>query len=114
MARLGAGPLHQLVAFDSPKPTDDGHGGVIDGWTEQLRCRAAFRFLRGGEAVQASRLAGRQPVVVTIYQSVESSAIDTSWRMRDLRSGTAYNLRSIVPTDDRRFYEITAESGVAV
>jgi len=34
--------------------------------------------------------------------------------MRDVRTGVHYNIRSVVPTDDRQFLEITAESGVTI
>lgn len=111
---IGAGDLFQSVAFDSPVVSPDGFGGRNDGWAEQLQARAHFRFLRGGEAVQAARLAGRQPVVVTIRSSAAARAITPAWRMRDLNAGEVYNIRAIVPTDDRRFLELTCESGVAV
>lgn len=111
---IGAGDLHERVAFDSPALVTDGYGGVEDGWTEEFICRAHYRFLRGGETVQAARLSGRQPVVVTVRASSETAAITPAWRMRDTRTGTIYNVRSIVRTEDRRFYELTCESGVAV
>lgn len=117
MQKAGNRPASRLVeavAFDTPTATSDGYGGSVEGWTEALATRAHFRFLRGGEAVQASRLAGRQPVVVTIRRHAGSEAITTAWRMRDTRAGVAYNIRAIVPTDDRMFLELTCESGVAV
>jgi SPP1 family predicted phage head-tail adaptor len=107
----------QRVVFEAPMKVDDGHGGKVQGWTpenEALKLWAKFRYLRGGETVQAARLAGRQPVVVTVRASARSKAIQTSWRMRDLRSGEVYNVRTApVPTDDRQYLEITAEGGVA-
>lgn len=113
VARMGAGRLDSAMAFDEPTQTPDGSGGTDAGWAERYACRASIRYLRGTEAVMAARLAGRQPVVVTIRDCNEARQITTAWRMRDERAGTIYNIRSIVPSDDRRWIELTAESGVA-
>lgn len=106
--------LQEFVAFDAPAVSPDGYGGEETGWAEQFNCRARFLYLRGGETVQAARLEGRQPVVVTIRRSPASDAITPAWRMRDVRRGDIYNIRSIVPTDDRKWLELTCERGVAV
>lgn len=111
------GDLFHSVAFDRPVTAPDGHGGTETRWSEpaaQLAARAHILYLRGGETVQAARLQGRQPVVVTIRRSAATLAISESWRMRDVRAGVEYQIRAIVPTEDRQFLEITAESGVAV
>lgn len=101
------------VAFDAPVSSADGFGGTEAGWAEQFNCRAAMRFLRGGETVQAARLTGRQPVVVTIWTSQAARNVTTDWRMRDTRSDVVYNIRSIIPSGDRSTLELTCESGVA-
>lgn len=105
--------MQHSVAFDAPTSAPDGSGGTEAGWTEMHACRAAFRWLRGGEAVQAARLTGRQPVVAAIWTCAAARAITPDWRMRDTRSGTVYNVRTIVPSDDRSMLELTCESGVA-
>lgn len=104
-------PMTHTVAFDQPLNAPDGYGGAVQGWGEVFRARASLRFLRGGETVQAARLQGRQPVVVTIRASGAAAQITPGWRMRD-RAETVFNIRSVVRTDDRMFYELTAESGV--
>jgi head-tail adaptor len=119
--------LYYRVAFDAPTQAPDSHGGVEIGWDTDnaVEARAKFLFLRGGETVQAARLEGRQPIVVTIRNSAAARAITTGWRMRENSEGTldsggiwtgpAYNVRSgPVPSDDRRFLEFTVEGGVAV
>jgi hypothetical protein len=114
------------MAFDAPAPSADGSGGYENGWSERIAKTAAhILYLRGGENVQAARLQGRQPVVVTVYANPETRQITTDWRCRDLRRervdadtgqlvAGGYNIRAIVETSDRRFLEITAETGVAV
>lgn len=106
-------PLERL-AFDSPVSVGNGQGGQRQGWKEQFQSRAHIRFLRGGETVIAARLSGTQPVVVTIPNHEAARAVTTEWRIRDARTGTIYNIRTNpVQSDDRRWLEITAESGVA-
>jgi SPP1 family predicted phage head-tail adaptor len=109
---MKSGNLYDRVTFDAPTVTADGYGGNVSGWTEQFTTQAHIMFLRGGETVQAARLQGRQPVVVTIRNSTDARNVQPSWRMRDARSGVVYNVRSIVQTENRQFLELTAESGV--
>lgn len=106
--------MHEIVAFDAPTSAPDGYGGVEVGWSEQFETRAHFLYLRGGETVQAARLAGKQPVVATIRANDAARAVSTGYRMRDVRRGVEYNVRAAVETDDRQHIEVTAESGVAV
>lgn len=107
------GAMVEKITFDAPSYDDDG---VQDGWTEgAYTCRAHFRYLRGGETVQAARLDGRQPVVMTIRWSAVADTITSDWKVRDARRGTVYNVSAPpVLTDDRKWLEITAESGGAV
>lgn len=106
--------LDEKVTFYSPTQVSDGYGGTVAGWTEEFTTRAHFRYLRGGESVQAARLRGRQPVVATVRLSGDTDAVRPDWRMDDARRAVAFNIRAIVPTSDRLFLEITAESGVEV
>lgn len=112
---IGAGRLDRRVLFQRPVETDDGHGGVEVGWAPITQVWANYRYLRGGETVQAARLSGVQPVVITVRNSCKAREITTGARAIDARTGAVMNIRSgPVPTDDRQFLEFTAESGVAV
>lgn len=113
MKKIGLGQFHHSVTFSIMTEVPDNHGG-FDLVSEEFTTRAHIRFLRGGETVQAARLQGRQPVVVTVRRSSKTMQIDADTVMRDVRTGTVYNIRAVVPTEDRQFIEITAESGVAV
>ena len=109
--------LVEKVAFDRLVSAPDGHGGTETEWSAESAAvvrRANFRYLRGGEAVLASRLASRQPVVAMVRSDSQTRQIKPSWRMRDLRTGAVFAIRSIVPSEDRRFIEITAETGSGV
>jgi len=113
---LDIGKMDYLVVFEEPGViTDEGYGNTTQGWGNPVTADAAFRFLRGGETVQAARLSGRQPIVVTVHDTAATRAIDTSWRMRTPRDGKVYNIRSgPVPTDNHQYLEFTVEAGVAV
>lgn len=107
---MEAGKLDRRVTFDSPTRDADG---VQNGWLNDALTRwAHFRYLRGGEAVLAARLQGRQVVVATVRADTATGAITSEWRMK--HAGTEYNIRTVVPSDDQGFYELTCESGVAV
>ena len=104
----------ETVAFESPAAVSDEYGRTESGWTAEFTCRAHFLYLRGGETVQAARLEGRQPIVATIRSHDLARQVTPGWRMIDTQRSVTYNVRSVVPTDDRRHVEVTAESGVAV
>ena len=112
MARLGSGQLHSSITFSTITEVPDPHGGFELVLTD-FTVRADILYLRGGETVQAARLTGKQPVVVTVRRSSATAALSTADGMRDARTGTEYQIRAIVPSSDRQFMEITAESGVA-
>lgn len=121
-----AARLYEHVAWDERQQTSDGHGNYEGEFVEAFTCRAAFTYLRGTETVIAARLEGRQPIVVRVRASSETRQIDHDWRMRDLRAGQwageigsqywdgpVYAVRSVIPTEDRRWIDVTVERGVA-
>lgn len=110
---MPAGDLNEMVAIERPVAAQNGLGGTEAGWEEVSRGWAHYRWLRGGEAVMQGRLRGRQAVVVTLRRVQSLSSVQADWRLRDLRTGTLFNVRSIVRTDDRMFLELTCETGVA-
>jgi head-tail adaptor len=125
MAKTSAGQLYERVAFDERSLQSDGYGNTEGGFEQVLTCRAGFTYLRGSEAVIASRLEGRQPIVVRVRRSSETEQIEPDWRMRNLNdgawedsgetvwSGPVYAVRSIAKTPDRMWLDIMVEQGVA-
>lgn len=111
----GAGDLRERIAFDARAEAPDGYGNVQTDWVEQFTVAAKVRPLRGGEDVMAGRLAGRQPMVITVRQSSDTRQITAEWRARDARAGTIYAI-SGTPTDPdgrRAWLEILATGGPA-
>jgi hypothetical protein len=125
MASKSAGQLYHRVAFDERQLISDGEGNVEGEFAQVFECRAGYTFLRGGEAVIAARLEGRQPIVVRVRSSSETRLIRPNWRMRDLNdgswqdsgetvwSGPIYAVRSIAATPDRMWLDVMVEAGVA-
>lgn len=111
----GAGSLHHRLRFESPSPTDDGAGNYTDGWTLEFEQSCGLKNLKGGEAVLADRLSGRQPVVITVRRSTRTRAIAPDWRAVDVRTGVIYQIKAPpADMDDRRLWlDILAEMGVA-
>lgn len=111
-----AGRYRERVAFSyRAAAVDDGYGNEQGVWTEPFSVAARIAPLRGGESIQAARLAGRNPVLITVRVSTNTKLITTDWRARDVKSGAIYNIRSKVNPDERRVdFEMECELGVAV
>ena len=105
--------LSERFGFDAPTATPNGQGGNVMGWAALHECWAGVTYLRGGEAVLASRLVGVQPVVIRVRNCAAARSIGSDWRARDTRTGTVYAVKgSPVPSDDRAYLDIMATSGV--
>lgn len=108
---MEVGWLKDRVAFDEPTGVITPTGGQVTTWTQRIASVwADIRYLRGGDAVIAARLAGKQPAVVKVWASPAAREITPDWRLRDLRGGQTYAIRAIVETSDRAFLEITCEA----
>src|ERR1044072_5399402 len=111
---MSAGDLRERVAFERRGLVDDGYGNEVSGeFAEVFRCAARIKPARGGESIQAARLAGRQPVVITVRCSSNTRTVTTDWRVKDVRSDTVYNIRSIVnPDEHRAYFDMECDAGV--
>jgi hypothetical protein len=119
--------LSYSVGFLKREEMNDGMGNTIgDKLIEQFQCRAAYRHLRGGESVMASRLEGRHVQVITVRASSKTRQITTDWIVRDVRgshetvpdsgkyTGDVFNIRDVTHETDRRWISLLVERGVAV
>ena len=115
--RPSAGKLTERVTIArriemNPDAPND-YGNTVADWADEGTVSAEFVFLRGGEAVIAGRLQGRQPVVIRVRASALTRSVAPDWRVTDVRTGTVYAIRSVTETADRAAVEMLAESGVA-
>lgn len=112
---VGAGDLRERLSFQSREPIDDGYGNRVSGdFVEQFACAARIQPLKGGEGVQAARLQGTQPVILTIRSSLQAKQVTTAWRAVDARRGAIYNITSLANMDERGvMIDLLAVSGGA-
>lgn len=120
------GRLDKRAIFEKREQVTDGAGNHVGVWPGEMRSDGTTRpvddfefrrwchvhYLRGGETVMAGRLQGKQSVIVTVRKDPETETITPDWRL--LISGVAYNIREPSrPSDNRLYYELLAENGVA-
>lgn len=109
-----AGELRDRIAFEQRVDEDDNAGNTQGAFEHRFDVAAAIVGKFGGETVLAARLEGREPATVTVRYSNSTKNVTPEWRIRDVRTGTVYNIRSI---DDRlrkrQWLDMLCESGVA-
>lgn len=84
-----AGALRERVHCQYATPLDDGWGNPLPGAGEfatQFTVAAGMRPRTGGESVDAARLTGKQPFVVTVRNNSQTRQITTAWRLVDCRN----------------------------
>lgn len=108
-----AADLRQRVAFESQAAGDDTFGGTQGAWVEQFVRRARVWYRLGSEPVIAQRLAGVQPVEITVRADEQTETVTAAWRVRDANSGALFNIRSVAPDETGFFIKMTCEAGVA-
>lgn len=91
---MNAGRMKTRLRFEARATADDGMGNLQADFEEQFCRWAEVRPSIGIEAVTAARLAGQQPVDITVYRDCETRAIAADWRAVDLWDGTIYALTS--------------------
>jgi SPP1 family predicted phage head-tail adaptor len=114
----GAGTLRHRVTFAERNTTQDEYGNPSTGWVDRCTVFAGIFPRLGGEAVDAARLAGRQPVVIRVRKSPDTKRITTDWKATD-QAGKEYNIRTAIDPllgdGAHGFYiDMLAETGVAV
>lgn len=109
---IETGLLSERIAFDKRETRDDGYGNMVGEFVTQFTVWGRLRPLVGGETVLATRLAGRQPAVITVRSATWTRQVTNDWRCRDTRTGTIYAIRAVTPSEDRAHIDFLAEAGV--
>lgn len=81
-----AGPLKTKVFFQARPLVNDGYDNMVPGgeWETQFHPDGTWANLQpmvGSESVQASRLQGKQPYLVTVRASEDTRLVNSSWRI---------------------------------
>jgi head-tail adaptor len=110
-----AAQLREKLRFEARSAAvDDGYGNFVAGWEERFTADARVMPLKGSESVIASRLAGVQPVIITIRSHWGARQVTSDWRAVDTRNTSrVFNIKSLANFDERnRYLDIMAEAGV--
>jgi head-tail adaptor len=107
-----AGSLKHRMRFEQRITRQDDLGNARGGFVAQFTAWAGLKPLRGSETVIASRMAGVQPVIITVRDNRMAREINTGWRAVDERDGVVYDIQSIADMeDDRKYLTLMAQSG---
>lgn len=111
---MTAGELRERIAFHSIAESDTSYGIAAGEYEEQFRRDARIRPLVGSEPVIAERLQGVQPLVIKVRSDSETRTITTAWKIVNVRTLDAFQIRAVTPDEKRRYIEFVCEKGVAV
>lgn len=113
---MPAGELRERLRFEKRvTQADDGYGNREGDWQAQFEEIARVRMLTGSEPVIAARMAGVQPVRITVYSSYRTRLITSGWRAVDTRNEARMFAITAPPAnldEKNRFLDIMAQSGV--
>lgn len=102
------GEMREQIAIEQPgSEIDDGYGGIIQGPPIVHPAWARVQNLKGSETVIASRMGGKQPVVITVRWTPDLAAMTTAWAVSN--GGRAYDVKSVAVDERGEFIEILAE-----
>ena len=109
---MAAGQLREKVAFDRRSQEEDGFGNFRTTWSGLVPAIAArIQPLRGSEEVQAQRLQGVQPYLVKVRRCAATLGVKTSDRVRNLRTGAVYDIRTVTPDEAREYVDLICVEG---
>lgn len=113
---MAAGRLSHRLSFRSRSLVSDGYGNQQSSdFTEAFVRWAEIKPSLGIETVAAARLAGQQPVDISVRRDSETLTIAADWQAVDVNEGTIYALTA-PPIDlkqDRQYLTMKAVVGVA-
>lgn len=114
MAVRSAGPLRDRLHMQSRGLVDDGFGNEVPGGEFETRFTVwgNLRPLHGSESVMASRLAGKQPYLITVRGSSDMRQVNAAWRIVDKNNTDRIFAITAPPTEpERGWIEILATEG---
>lgn len=101
------GDLTRKVTFQ--RQAADTDGLRFGAWTDVVTRQAKIIPKIGGEAVNAQRIEGNQPVVIFVRRDSATLAIDNSYRAVDARhAATVWNVASVIWNEAEDMIEVLA------
>jgi SPP1 family predicted phage head-tail adaptor len=112
------GDLREEVEFQYRARVDDGKGNTVGPWTYQFARRAKIHSQRGRNEVMAAKLAGVQPVIITVRCDDDTRRVTNAWRIK-VKSGVhrekVFTIVGGIENPDmrQRYLDIICQAGVA-
>lgn len=110
---MSAGELRERVAFHSIAEVDSSFGIEAGEYEEQFRRAARIKSAGGSEPVIAQRLTGVNPVEITVRSDSSTREVTEAWKIVDTRTLQAYQVRSVIPDERRKYIKFLVELGPA-
>ncbi|WP_189526621.1 phage head closure protein [Mesorhizobium sp. M7A.F.Ca.ET.027.03.2.1] len=107
------GQMREVVRLQQYTEVDDGHGNTVGEYADVATIPARIQSVKGSEQILAGRLAGVQPIVITIRNGGDAAAVNTDWRAVNDRTEETYNIRSIIRSERGDWIDLLVEAGVA-
>lgn len=98
---MRGGRLRNRLLLQQQTTTRDAYGGTTIGWTTTATVWGAVESLYGFESTTADQVSSQLQVRVVIRSDSAWSSIDTTWRVKDKNTGTAYDISSVTPPEQR-------------
>lgn len=88
------GELRDRVRFE--QRSLNLHGQRLGAWDVAGGVTRAAKMtpMLGGEEIINSRLAGRQPMIITVRDDTATRTVGTAWRAVDTRRGKIYDIKT--------------------
>jgi SPP1 family predicted phage head-tail adaptor len=107
-----AGDLREKVELQALVTVSDGAGGSTQSWETVLTASAGIKVLKAGEEIMQGRLASEQTLVVTLrWQPALADAL-TTWKLKNVRTGKLYGIKSITPDVRKAWVDILCQTDV--
>lgn len=111
--RMKVTDLDQIASFKRSVSAPDEYGNKVDGFEEVFREWAKVKPMKGGEGVFESRLASRQPAILTVRAISAVEVVDSDWQV--VAGGSVWDIKEPPRlTEDRQYFEMLVERGSSI
>ena len=108
-----AGQFRRRITFR--RQTTDPATHEATGYEDVVTRDARIEPLKGQESVQAARMAGKQPVKITVRRDLDTKLIDNGWQAKDARAAAdsppvtiAWDIYSAYVSEDLHWVHVEA------
>lgn len=97
--------MNERITIQAPPTNRDAAGQIVGSWTDFATVWAGIKFQTGAEVLR-----GGLPVSTVRISAMVRERSDIDNTMRLAHKGKLYDIKSVLPSDDRRFMFLVCES----